>query len=246
MIKQPIIHDRHIVKKVFQDMLSRNHMKNAFKMPTELTIMTCRNSGSMIDRIIPSLSGYEEKSILECSLEHLGISDLVVLKDDRLPWRNTFKIETINKYLQSNKCKTKYLMFCDAIDVIFQDDPAKVLDIFKSFDCKLLFMSTNSTDGYQCMPNVKRFADMISMYEGRYMNSGVYVGETEFLKKFFQEAVKYTNPHGVTMDDYRDYLNSNPKNYPVGSQDQDIFRFLEPEFYPFLKVDYNNLIAYRG
>jgi len=41
-------------------------------------------------------------------------------------------------------------------------------------------------------------------------------------------------------------LRSNPENYPQGSQDQDIFRFVESKFYPRLKVDYQNLMAYRS
>ena len=41
------------------------------------------------------------------------------------------------------------------------------------------------------------------------------------------------------------YLNSKPKDYPKGSQDQDIFRYLEPHFYPRIKVDYDNKMAYR-
>ena len=48
------------------------------------------------------------------------------------------------------------------------------------------------------------------------------------------------------MGEYHTYLSSNPKNYPQGSQDQDIFRFLEPKFYPRLKVDYQNKMAYRS
>ena len=46
-------------------------------------------------------------------------------------------------------------------------------------------------------------------------------------------------------DDYREYLDSKPKDYPKGSQDQDIFRYLEPHFYPRIKVDYENRMAFR-
>ena len=147
-IKQPIIHDRHIVKSIFENMKNNGVNKNAFKMPDNLTITTCRNEGSMEDRIIDHLKGYEDKSILESSLEYLGIDNLVVLRDGRLPWRNTFKFEMIHNYLNSGKCSTEYFMCCDAIDVIFKDDPQKVIDIFESFDCDALFMSTNSLDGY--------------------------------------------------------------------------------------------------
>ena len=61
----------------------------------------------------------------------------------------------------------------------------------------------------------------------RYLNSGVYIGKTSFVKEMIEEAMKYAIPHGVTMDDYRDYLSSKPSDYPKGSQDQDIFRYIE-------------------
>tara|TARA_B100000963_G_C22552592_1_gene637478 strand:+ start:355 stop:1095 length:741 start_codon:yes stop_codon:yes gene_type:complete len=246
MTNQPIIHDRHHVKRIFEGMVKNGINKNAFTKPDNLTLVTCRNKGTMEDRIIPSLSGYENKSILESNLEHLGINGLVVLTDDRLPWRNTFKFELILNYLKSGKCTTEYFMYCDAIDVIFLDKPNRVIEIFESFNCDALFMSTNSIDGYNCMPKVKSLVDNINKGNNRYLNSGVYIGKTKFIKEIFLEAIKYALPHGVTMGKYHDYLKSNPPNYPMGSQDQDIFRFLEPKFYPRLKVDYDNLMAYRS
>lgn len=237
----PVIHDRHLVKNYYENMVFNNIHKNKFQTPDDLTIITCRNLGSMEDRIIDSLSGYEHKSILECNLEYLGIDDLVVLYDDRLPWRNTFKFEMISNYLK--QCTTKYIMYCDAIDVIFIDDPSKVVDIFEQNNCKMLFMSSTSTDGYSCMPDIKHWADNI--HTNRYLNSGVWIGETKFVVDVFHEAKMYINPHGVTMDDYHLYLDSKPKNYPIGAQDQDIFRFIQPKFHPELKVDYDNMMAYR-
>ena len=242
-IKQPVIHDRHIVKRAFEILTSEGKVQ--FEHPKDLTIVTCRNEGSMEDRIIPHLSGYENVSILESNLDYLGL-DLVVLKDARLPWRNTFKFEMIHNYLNSGKCTTKYFMCCDAIDVIFIDDPQRVIDIFHTFECDALFMSTHSMDGYNCMSEVKKWADRISGDRMRYLNSGVYIGKTSFIKKVFDEAIKYAIPHGVTMDGYREYLKSEPKDYPNGSQDQDIFRYIEPDFYPHLRVDYDNLMVYRS
>ena len=242
-IKQPVIHDRHIVKRAFEILTSKGKVQ--FEHPKDLTIVTCRNEGSMEDRIIPHLSGYENVSILESNLDYLGL-DLVVLKDARLPWRNTFKFEMIHNYLNSGKCTTKYFMCCDAIDVIFIDDPQRVIDIFHTFECDALFMSTHSMDGYNCMSEVKKWVDRISGDRMRYLNSGVYIGKTSFIKKVFDEAIKYAIPHGVTMDGYREYLKSEPKDYPNGSQDQDIFRYIEPDFYPHLRVDYDNLMVYRS
>ncbi len=245
-INTPVIHDRHIVKNVFDQIIKSKTYKDAFNKPDNLTIVTVRNEGTMEDRIIPSLKGYEDKSILETNLEYLGIKPLTILTDSRLPWRNTFKFEIILDYLNSGKCDTEYFMFCDAIDVIFVDDPQKVINIFKSFKCDALFMSTHSTDGYSCMPEVKKFVDETIKSGRRYLNSGVYIGKTSFIKEIFEEAIKYAIPHGVTMGEYHTYLNNNPKNYPQGAQDQDIFRFLEPKFYPRLKVDYKNKMAFRG
>ena len=245
VITQPIIHDRHIVNSLFESMKSDGQLKGAFRLPSNLTIITCRNEGSMVDRLIPRLYGYKHTSILESNLDYLGI-DLVVLTDDRLPWRNTFKFEMIHNYLNSGKCTTEYFMCCDAIDVIFQDSPQVVIDIFESFDCECLFMSTHSTDGYDCMEEVKNFVDEINGGNRRYLNSGVYVGKTSLVKEMFDEAIKYAIPHGVTMDDYREYLSRKPDDYPKGSQDQDIFRYIEPKFYPRVKVDYQNLMAYRS
>jgi len=242
-ITTPVIHDRHLVKQAFETLKSQTE-PGIFTHPKDLTILTCRNEGSLEDRIIDSLIGYDKISILEANTEYLGL-DLVVLKDDRLPWRNTFKFELINNYLQSGKCNTEYFMFCDAVDVIFIDNPQRVIDIFHTFECDALFMSTQSLDGYNCMPEVKRWADRINVGRMRYLNSGVYIGKTSFIKKVFDEAIKYAIPHGVTMDEYREYLKSEPKDYPNGSQDQDIFRYLEPDLYPHLRVDYDNLMAYR-
>jgi|TARA_Y100000296_G_scaffold46740_1_gene53579 hypothetical protein len=239
-IKQPIIHDRHIVKQAFEHLIMNGPVE--FQMPEDLTIATCRNEGSLEDRIIPHLSGYEEQSILERNMEYLGL-DLVVLRDARLPWRNTFKFEMLNDYLKD--CPTEYFMCLDAIDVIWVDEPQKVMDIFKSFDCDVLFMSTHSTDGYNCMPEVKQWVETINV-SGRYLNSGVYIGKTSFVKEMVGDAMKYAIPHGVTMGGYREYLKSQPEDYPKGSQDQDIFRYLEPDFYPRLRVDYDNLMVYRS
>ena len=246
MINQPIIHDRHIVKEVFGQIMEHGGFKNVFSKPDNLTILTVRNEGSMEDRLIPKMLDYKYKSILEANLEYLGIQPLVVLTDPRLPWRNTFKIEMLHNYLNSGKCTTEYFMFCDAVDVIFKDDPQMVIDIFETFDCDALFMSTTSTLGYNCMPDVKRFVDELNNGTGRYMNTGVYIGRTEFIKEVIEDALQYAFPHGTIMDEHPEWLSKNPPGFPIGSDDQCILRYIEPKFYPRMKVDYQNLMAYRS
>jgi hypothetical protein len=252
MITQPIIHDRHIVKQVFENMKINNIYKNKFKTPANLTIVLCRNKGSLSDRIIPHLSGYEDISILESNLNYIGINDYVVLSKNIPPgenqWKWTNKIKWILEFLQGGLCKTDYIMYCDPIDVIFQDSPTRVLNIFKTFNCDLLFMSTKRglTDGYMCMPDVKTWADSDPLRKGRYINAGVFIGKTSFVKEFLEVSMRYCTEDDCTIGNWYDYLKSNPPNFPVGASDQDIFRFLEPKFYPRLKVDYQNLMAYRS
>ena len=65
----PIVHDRHLVKEIFERMKRNGTHKNAFHMPEDLTIVLVRNEGSLSDRIIPHLSGYEDSSILESNLD---------------------------------------------------------------------------------------------------------------------------------------------------------------------------------
>ena len=48
------------------------------------------------------------------------------------------------------------------------------------------------------------------------------------------------------MNDYRDYLSRKQSDYEKGSQDQDIFRYIEKKFYPRMKVDYSNKMAFRS
>ncbi len=240
VITQPIIPDRHLVKQAFEQLKESGPIK--FEQPKDLTIATCRNEGTLSDRIIPHLAGYEDISILEKNMEYLGL-DLVVLRDARLPWRNTFKFEMLNNYLKD--CPTEYFMCLDAIDIIWVDEPQKVMDIFKSFNCDALFMSTHSTDGYSCMPEVKQWVETINV-PGRYLNSGVYIGKTSFVKEMIEEAMNYAVPPGVIMGEYHEWLETKPKDYPKGSQDQDIFRYIEKKFYPRMKVDYQNKMAFRS
>jgi hypothetical protein len=250
MITQPIIHDRHIVKAVYENMKINNIHKNEFKMPNDLTIVLCRNTGSLSDRIIPQLSGYEDISILESNLTYLGIDNYVVLSK-HIPagegqWIWTNKIKWMLEYLTAGKCETEYIMYCDPIDVIFQDSPEKALDIFKKFNCDLLFMTSTGADGYKCMPDVKHWVDSFSYRRGRYINAGVFIGKTSFVKEFLEASLNYCTDNDCSISTWHEYLNSNPHNFPSGASDQEIFRFLEPEFYPQVLADYKNLMAYRS
>ena len=104
-------------------------------------------------------------------------------------------------------------------------------------------MSTHDNSGYNFMPDVQQFVD--KTHPNRYLNAGVWIGRVEFVKEFLMEASKFVGPDDVTFSEYRGWLATPKPNYPRGGYDQDIFRYLEPKFYPRLKVDYENKMAYR-
>ena len=67
--------------------------------------------------------------------------------------------------------------------------------------------------------------------------------EMKYRNTIIVESSNFPKP---SLIEYRDYLNSNPIDYPKGSQDQDIFRYIERKFYPRMKVDYENEMAFRS
>ncbi len=257
-VNTPMIHDRHLVVPVLEYMKENNIHYKEFKKPENLTILTTIgstpskgsdvNEGIMQERMISSLEGYGKNTVFEQSLEHIGIDNYVVLRKELKnygDYKCTFKITWVLDYLESGKCDTDLLLCTDAIDVVFQDDPQKIVDTFNSFDCDLLFMSTKDNSAYNFMPDVQKFVN--STHPNRYLNAGVWIGKVDFVKEFLTTAKEFVlGEDDVSMDDYADWLKKPQPNYPNGGYDQDIFRFLEPKFYPRLKVDYQNLMAYRG
>ena len=59
------------VKGFFENMKSNNTLKNSFKKPNNLTVLTAKNKGKH-DRMIPSLEGYDEYTIFEQNLDYLS------------------------------------------------------------------------------------------------------------------------------------------------------------------------------
>lgn len=210
--QQPIIHRERYVNYLWPLDPS---LKNKFKKPKNLTVVTAHN--------------YPEKSIFEQSLDYLGIVPYVVLKQDIKPWSHRLKMEWLLEFLQSGRCRTEYLLFCDARDTIIFDDLHKVLDVFHEMKCELIFSSTVSTRGiFQHMPQLWEWTKTVARRHNRYLNSGVFIGRSEFIQKFYEAAVTLFG------------------RFPRPEDDQDIFRYLHPAFYPEMDLDYFNEISYRN
>lgn len=209
--QQPIIHRAKRIKKFWPLDPS---LKNKFKNPENLTIVTTHN--------------YSEKSIFEQSLDYLGITEYVVL-NKKIKWHPMHKINWILEFLQSGKCKTEYLLFCDARDTIVIDDLQKAFDIFKKMNCELIFNSTISKRGtFLHMPQFFDWVRIVAKKKGRFLNAGAFIGRAKFVQKVFESVVTLTG------------------RLPRRGDDQDILRYLQPIFYPELDLDYLNEIFYRN
>ena len=121
-------------------------------------------------------------------------------------------------------------------------------------DCELIFSSTNWAGAYEGMPWVKAWADKNAQDNGRkhcYLNSGVYIGRSKFLRKVVNEAMEYITDHDLSRDEYWDLCDHGSHyerlpEFPKGiGSDQVILRYLHPRFYPRMKIDYKDRLAIR-
>ena len=240
-IRCPVIHQERCATNFLEEIKRTRTLKGAFKAHPDLTFATVHN--------------YAEPSLFEQSLSHLGIRDCCdVLKPAKgATWRGTLKIELILGYLDATQCKTELLMVCDARDVVLRQSPQIIVEVFKEYECDLLFMSTRYPGGYMCMPKVKEWADNI--YPGRYLNAGVYIGRPDFIFEVLTGATKYLVEDPITGEEQKALgrgisdtrLCERLPDYPRGiSSDQHILRFLHPKYFPRMKIDYTNRLAWRN
>lgn len=236
---QPITHRTKYAEKQWEEMLSSGDKKGKYRCPDGLTIVTCHN--------------YEEETLLEKNLKYLGIEGLVVLKGGDTPWRSVCKVDLVLDWIAKQRTLPAYLMVCDARDVIIRDDPRKIIEIFESMDCELVFNSTMFKGGWMCMPDKFEWYRR-NVYKGRYLNAGVYIGRPGFISCVLKRALNFIGPDSISDDEYF-FLGRGNKNtrlcehlpdYPRGSTDQDIFRYIHSEFYPGMKVDCDNQLVYRN
>lgn len=236
---QPITHRMKIVLPQFESMKKTGEMGGKFKRPDSLTILTCHD--------------YKEKSLFEQNMDFLGIEGYVVLRPNKKPYKDIYKIELAIEYLKNSNEKTPYVLLCDARDVIIKDDPDKIVKIFEHENCDLLFNSTMFPGGWICMIDKYKWACSVNK-KGRYLNAGVIIGKWDFMLEVFEYASRYITPYSLTAAEYRakgralhNYtICKLLPDFPKGSVDQDIFRYIHDKFYPRMEVDYANHLVYRN
>jgi hypothetical protein len=235
----PIIHNKRLGELLYSMMQELPELRHMYRKPKHLDMITCHD--------------YPHKSLLESSLDLLGINGYKTLREPfKGHWRNTYKLKWVLNYLERTADGPEYVLFCDADDTILKGDPQAAIDILHQNKCKLLFMSTSFLGGYACMPQVKQWADTI--HKGRYLNSGVFIGHRAFIVDVLREADQYISDNDITAEESRmlghgvlsKKLCERLPEYPKGSQDQDILRYIHPLFFPDMQIDYGNELAFRN
>jgi hypothetical protein len=140
--------------------------------------------------------------LFERSLAQFGIEPLVLGKG-RSNWRNRDKLALAAEALES--VATPYVVGGDSCDVLFFDDPGLVTKRFREqFTCELVFNSTGST----CWPQLPELMEfqlsrpMAPLLKGRHwINSGLFVGRTEFCRQYFRELASSPPVAGYAHSD---------------------------------------------
>lgn len=235
---QPLVHRYKHAYRLFKEMEEDGSLKGKFRTPKKLTILTCHN--------------YDKVSLFERNCKFLGI-DYMVLKETRKPWKDVYKLEQVYKFLNETEKMSTYVLFCDAEDVIFLDNPQLVVDSFEKIPHDLIFTATMFPGGWECMPEVRKWAEGVAY--GRFLNSGVYIGTWEFTREVIKEACKYITPNSLTQYEYNKSGRGTKKHpqmcemlpeYPKGAPDQDILRYIHRKFHPRMGIDAINEIIYRN
>jgi hypothetical protein len=166
----------------------------------------------------------EDKNVFELILKAYNIPyHNLVNKGQK--YQSMLKIINTLEFLKTTTAK--YIFGCDAKDVFILNHPNHILESFlEKFPNHKMLINGELNDSPQFITTFEHesFKHHNSPY--RFVNSGVYIAEKEFLITFLNRCLEYYQPiaqAGVTSH----------------MQDQACFKVTYPEFYPMATLDYN-------
>ena len=217
------------------------HVKGKLTCPDDLCIVLIH------DHPTPPLT--------QQSLEYVGIKTYTVLKPEWVgPWRHTTKLRQIYDFLHSDRCTQEYLLYCDSDDAIFRASPDIAIRQLSMNKCEMLFSNTRFQGGYQHMPVQHEWSKQLAQsvqHDRIYLNSGVFVAKTAFLARIIERALEFVTDDDLSVREVRrllssDYGGTADAEFPKScGSDQTIFRFIHPEFFPHMQIDYDGVLAPR-
>jgi hypothetical protein len=167
-----------------------------------------------------------KKGCFEQSLSSLGLNYFVLGKKV-LEWRNIIKIALNHEFLK--RVDTPYVMAADSRDVILLGCPSRIIERLESLPgCSMLFNAERNHYPYRC--HTKAFEKAIFEQSTkkrlgseskpfRYLNSGVWVGKTEFCRTVHKEALEVRPP--------------------LSRDDQGVYKLLYKRYYPRIQIDHD-------
>lgn len=153
------------------------------------------------------------------SLKAFGV-DCKIIGRGVKKWSNIEKIRLLKRELST--IRTKYIMLLDSDDTFVADGLDRVIEKIESMpECKLLM---NAAQNFwppilHRVSNSYEFCNQIGNEKKsrhRYVNSGVFIAEVEFLKKLLKEDIAP----------------------PKEDDDQGLFCLLYQKYYPAFQLDY--------
>jgi len=183
----------------------------------------------------------EETTLLEECFERMGIRDSIVIIPISKPFNWLDKIKKLHEYMPY--VNTPYIMALDATDVIVSTDVRgklwpNLLEVFEGLNCNMLWNAEKNswprdTQAMQLKSELNKmvtFDNKMGDYldtEYRHLNSGAFIGKTDYVKGFYERLWKKTEPYyGRGVDEM------------LFGGDQGFVRMMQAEEFPSMLIDY--------
>ncbi len=200
---------------------------------------------------------YDDEPVMSRSLRYVGIDDFTVLRPEGdEAWANARKLRILREHLRRGGAGREYVMYCDSSDAVIRDDPARAIALLEDEPgCDLLFSSTRFAGSTAYTPGLRAWADEKARERGAadtYLNAGVFVGRREFLLEVLEAAREFEPERYLPRETWfrawkRDRtIRELLPDFPCGSwSDQVVYQYLQPRFFPRMRVDYSGRLALR-
>jgi hypothetical protein len=174
------------VWKYLERLLFASSLPNPANIPDDLTVITWDTS--------------DKESALIRSLRRsfTGGPCMVLGKGIKQWYRH--QITLTMEYLET--CDTRYVMGIDAWDAMFVQSPARILEVFKSsfakryclvYGAELNFWPDQYTGPYKAHEEARASQEGATRW--KYLNSGCFIGEVDFCKKWYAECLALADKH---------------------------------------------------
>ncbi len=152
----------------------------------------------------------EETVLLQENFKRMGIEDSLVIIPIHKPFNWLSKIKRLYEYMPY--VKTKYVMALDATDIIVSTDNRgelwqNLINVFEGMNCNMVWNAEkNSWPSTTSQHKLQESLAKIEQFERKlykehldsdycHLNSGAFIGKTEYVKGFYQRLWDKTEPY---------------------------------------------------